>query len=218
MSKLTRIAIADDHQLVRHGISLILNNHPNFQVVFEAENGRQLLDQMDEHRPDLVLLDIEMPVLTGPDTLIELRAKYPDLPVLILTMHKSEAFISHMMELGANGYLLKNTEPEEVIRAIQKVINTGYYFSDLVSIAMLKGLSNPDSKGVDAASHAGLTRREVEVLSCICEQMTSKEIADKLFVSQKTVEGYRKVLMQKIGARNMAGLVMYAVKNKIVVM
>lgn len=211
MSKSLSIAIADDHQLVRHGISLILNNHPDFQVVFEAQNGRDLLDKMGQQLPELVLLDMEMPVLSGAEALAEIRDKYPELPVLILTMHNNKAYILQMMELGANGYLLKDTDPGEVINAIEKVIRTGYYFSDLVSIAMLQGIANPELKDRMDEMQVGLTSREVDVLRL-------KEIGEKLFVSPKTVEGYRKVLMEKIGARNMAGLVMYAVRNKIVEM
>ena len=213
MSKIIRIAIADDHKLVRSGMVMILRENPQFVVVQQAENGRELLDGIAESKPDVVLLDLEMPVLGGQDTLIEIRKSYPNIRVLMLTMHNNEGFIIQMMELGANGYLIKNTDPKEVVKAIHKVVETEFYFSEEVSKAMLHGISNPDLKNSEGLKGHGLTEREVEVLQLICKEHTTAEIGEALFLSPKTIEGYRKALIIKTEARNMAGMVLFAIKH-----
>ncbi|MDC8002451.1 response regulator transcription factor [Aureisphaera galaxeae] len=215
MKKAIRIAIADDHTLVRSGITMILRSNSDFAVVQQSENGRELLEGLEQSHPDVVLLDLEMPVLSGSETLIEIRKLYPDVRVLILTMHNNDAFIVRMMELGANGYLIKNSDPDEVIRAIYKVVESEFYFSDTVSKAMLQGLSNPELKNKGTLTGHGLSEREVDVLKLICQEYTTTEIGEALFLSPKTIEGYRKVLMEKTEAKNMAGLVLFAVRHGI---
>ncbi len=216
MSTTIRIAIADDHKLIRAGITLILSENKEFLVVQQASNGRELIDGLASSRPDVILLDIEMPVLSGSETLTEIRKTNPDIPILILTMHNNDAFILQMMELGANGYLIKNTDPNEVISAIYKVMKSKFYFSDTVSKAMLKNLANSQLKSKELYSGSQLTEREIDVLKLICKEYTTTEIGEALFLSPKTIEGYRKVLMDKTGAKNMAGLVMFAVRNNFV--
>jgi len=213
MDKIIRIAIADDHQLIRAGIAMILKENPKFLVVQQAANGQELIDAINKTKPDVVLLDLEMPVLSGKETLIAIRNSHPDIRVLILTMHNNQAFILQMMELGANGYLIKDTEPEEVIHAINKVMKSEYYFSDQVSIAMLQGISEPKLKLKHNLPDHGLTKREIDVLQLICKEKTTSEIGQDLFLSPKTIEGYRKILMDKTDSRNMAGLVLFAIRN-----
>lgn len=213
MSTIIRIAIADDHQLVRSGMMMILRENADFVVVQQAENGRELLDGIEQSKPDVVLLDLDMPVLGGADTLVEIKKNYSHIRVLMLTMHDNEAFILQMMELGANGYLIKNTDPKEVVKAIHKVVDDEFYFSEEVSKAMLHGMSNPDLKNSDGLDGHGLTEREVEVLQLICKEHTTTEIGEALFLSPKTIEGYRKALLIKTEARNMAGLVLFAIKQ-----
>jgi len=213
MSTHIRIAIADDHKLIRAGITLILNANAEFQVVQQASNGKELIDGLISSKPDVVLLDMEMPVMSGPEALTEIRKTNPNLPVLILTMHDNEAFILQMMELGANGYLIKNTDPEEVVKAIYKVKESKFYFSETVSKAMLNNLANPQLKSKDSFSGHQLTEREIDVLRLICKEYTTTEIGEALFLSPKTIEGYRKVLMDKTSAKNMAGLVLFAVRH-----
>lgn len=212
MDKIIRIAIADDHQLVRAGIARILQENQDFVIVQQAANGRELFDAIKNTKPDVILLDLEMPVLSGRETLIEIRKEYPNIKVLVLTMHNNEAFIVQMMELGANGYLIKNTDPKEVTQAIYKVIESEFYFSDIVSMAMLQGISNPQAV-TNQLKGSGLTEREIDVLRLICKEYTTIEIGEALFLSPKTIEGYRKLLMDKTGARNMAGLVLFAVRH-----
>ncbi len=213
MSTIIRIAIADDHQLVRSGMVMILRENPDFVVVQQAENGRELLDGIEQSKPNVVLLDLDMPVLGGADTLVEIKKKHSHIRVLMLTMHDNEAFILQMMELGANGYLIKNTDPKEVVKAIHKVVEDEFYFSEEVSKAMLHGMSNPDLKNSEGLDGHGLTEREVEVLQLICKEHTTTEIGEALFLSPKTIEGYRKALLIKTEARNMAGLVLFAIKH-----
>lgn len=213
MNKVIKIALADDHKLLRSGLVSILQTNTEFRVVQEAANGQELIAGLKESSPDVILLDLEMPVMSGKETLEAIREKDKSIKILILTMHQSKAFMNQMMELGANGYLIKDTDPKEVITAINKVYNSGFYFSDELSLAMLSGISNPtDTRN---SSDHGLTERELDVLRLICKEMTSKEIGETLFLSPKTIEGYRKVLMEKIDARNMAGLVLFAVKHKL---
>lgn len=212
MDKIIRIAIADDHQLVRAGIARILQENQDFVIVQQAADGRELLDAIKNTKPDVILLDLEMPILSGRETLIQIRKEHPNIKVLILTMHNNEAFIVQMMELGANGYLIKNTNPKEVTQAIYKVTESEFYFSDIVSMAMLQGISNPQAVTNQLKSH-GLTEREIDVLRLICKEYTTIEIGEALFLSPKTIEGYRKLLMDKTGARNMAGLVLFAVRH-----
>jgi DNA-binding NarL/FixJ family response regulator len=216
MKPIIRIAIADDHKLVRAGIVMILKEDPNFLVVQQAANGQELLDRLSETRPNVVLLDLEMPVLSGRETLLQIRESYPETKVLILTMHHNEAFIVQMMNLGANGYLLKDANPDEVLHAIRKVSESSYYFSDKVSLAMLRGISNDEIRLANQSLGHGLSKREIEVLRLICKEHTTTEIGEILFLSPKTIEGYRKTLMDKTGAKNMAGLVMFAVKYQLI--
>ena len=213
MNSTIRIALADDHKLIRAGISMILNEQNEFEVVQQASNGQELLDGISASKPDVILLDLEMPVLSGPDTLTEIRKTDKDIPVLILTMHNNDAFILQMMEMGANGYLIKNSDPEEVVRAIHKVMESKFYFSDNVSKAMLSKISDQNQKSQSPLPGHHLTKREIDVLRLICKEYTTTEIGQELFLSPKTIEGYRKILMGKIGAKNMVGLVLFAVKH-----
>jgi len=215
MEKIIRIAIADDHKLIRSGISMILSEQPSFIVVQQASNGRELLDGLANSKPDVVLLDLEMPILGGRETLIELQKLNPKIRVLMLTMHNNQAFILQMMELGANGYLIKNSDPNELVEAINKVIESEFYFSDVVSMAMLQGVSNPKLKLSNSIKNSGLTSREIDVLRLICKEYTTIEIGEVLFLSPKTIEGYRKVLMEKTQSKNIAGLVLFAIKHKL---
>ncbi|OUR98131.1 hypothetical protein A9Q86_13810 [Flavobacteriales bacterium 33_180_T64] len=213
MNKLIRIAIADDHQLFRAGIIMILRENPEFLIVQQASNGQELLNGIADSKPDVILLDLEMPILSGRETLTKIHTINPKIRVLMLTMHNNKAFILNMMELGANGYLLKDTDPNEVTKAIYKVVESEYYFSDKVSIAMLQGISNIETTLEALAPEHSLSQREKEVLLLICQEHTTIEIGEILFLSPKTIEGYRKVLMDKTEAKNMAGLVMFAVRH-----
>lgn len=212
MKDIIRIALVDDHKLIRSGIRSILTVYPKFQIVLEAANGKELMEKITMTKPDVVLLDLEMPVMSGKETLQEIRKVNKDIKVLVLTMHQNHSFIIQMMELGANGYLVKDSEPDEVVLAIEKAYHNHFYFSDRVSRAMLSGITDKP-EAVDLKSTHGLNEREIEVLKLICTERTTTEIGEALFLSPKTIEGYRKSLLEKSGARNIAGLVLFAVRH-----
>lgn len=212
-----RIALVDDQKLFRSGLKLILAKRPEFEVVFEADNGRQFLERLSFEPVDVVILDVEMPVMDGMDTLEILRTKYPSIKTLMLTMHDSERLISHLMQNGASGFLLKDEEPNIVCDAVATVGGGGLFFRDYVSKALLNaGRDQERNKSKNGYLRPQLSSRELEVLELICQEYTSQEIADKLFISVRTVDGHRRNLQEKIGARNLAGLVLYAVNNGIV--
>lgn len=217
MNTKIKVGLTDDHELMRAGLAQILEATNEIQVVFEASNGIELLECLEKYTVDVVLLDLEMPIMDGRDVLPKVIALYPDLKVLILSMHDSNSFIVNMMEHGAAGYLLKDMPPSEVIKAVKTVKNDGLYFNAKVSRALLAGL--PGSKmTIDSKQHVKetLNERELDVLRLICEEYTTTEIGEKLFLSPKTIEGYRKQLLEKTGVKNVAGLAIFAVRNHLV--
>lgn len=209
-----RIALVDDQKLFRGGLRMILSDREDFNVVFEAGNGKQFFERLAFEPVDVVILDVEMPIMDGIETLTLLKDKYPDIHVIMLTMHDSERLINHLMQLGASGFLLKDENPEVVRLAVERVSQEGIFFRDYVSRALLKGgRQKSDSSGYGGPE---ITGRELQVLTLICQEFTSKEIAEKLFISARTVEGHRRSLQEKTGSRNIVGLVLYAVKLGIV--
>lgn len=211
-----RVAVVDDHEMFRKGIIGILDDSEWIDVVLEAADGADFLEGLRTTQVEVALLDLEMPGMNGMDACREAHEQYPDLKILILTMHKSPHFMTHMMENGANGYLVKESGPDELTNAIRTVHESGYYFSDALSKAMLQRLSTKKPRNVEQLLNNALSAREREVLELICQEMTTPEIAEKLFLSPRTVEGYRKQLLEKSGTRNTAGLVLWAVREGMV--
>lgn len=208
-----KIALVDDHTMFRKGLRALLEESDEMQVVLEAGNGQEFLDALAEAAVDLVLLDLDMPVMDGMKTLEVVKADHPDLKVIILSMHQDEPMILHLMRSGAHGYLIKESEPEEVELAIHSVMESGFYFNDKVSRIMLAGLVKKQVVKPRLRGGVELTRREMEVLREVCLGLTNAEIADKLFLSPRTVEGHRKNILEKTGARNTAAMVIYAIKQ-----
>lgn len=209
-----RIALVDDQKLFRGGMKMILADRPDFEVVFEAKNGKQFFERLAFEPVDVVILDVEMPEMDGIETLERLRKTDDDTRVIMLTMHDSDRLINHLMELGANGFLLKDEDPDVVCTAVERVAAEGIFFRDYVSKALLKNNRNKMNTG--SLIKPKISDREMEVLQLICKEFTSKEIAEKLFISYRTVEGHRRSLQEKTGSRNIVGLVMYAVQNGLV--
>jgi two-component system, NarL family, response regulator DegU len=205
-----RLAIADDQPLFRRAFVLLLRDMPDVQVMFDSANGEEMLIGLKGNAVDIVLLDLEMPVMDGVETLRSIREEHPQVKVIVLSTHDDEASIVRMMELGASGYVLKTAEPDEVENAIRSVKESGYYFSDLVGRVMLQGLVKKEKVKPVYNEVDPLTERELEVLRAICQEMTTTEIAGKLFLSPRTVEFHRNNILLKTGARNVAGLVVYA--------
>ena len=212
-----RVMIADDHQLFRTGIVAVLKEIKGITVIDEAENGKELLMKLAYDQPDIILMDIKMPQMDGIEATEIVISKYPDVKVIMLTMHDDEQFITHMVNLGAHGYLLKNSDVRELELAIHKVMQQGYYFNDKISEVLLTSLIGKKSKlGKKQGKELNFSKREQEVLQLICDGYTNSQIAEKLFLSTRTVEGYRYKLCDKVGVKNTAGLVKYAIKNGLV--
>lgn len=211
-----RIAIADDYAIIRDGIKVGLSRDRDLQVVLEAESGESLISGLETTPVDVILMDLKMPGMDGMETMTAIHKKYPDIRVLIITMYDDEKFIIHLMEKGANGYLLKNAESDEIRKAIYTAHETGYYFNDTVNKALLKRLVLRSPAKPSFRPQVEFTERELQVLHLICEEKTNAEIGKTIFLSPRSVEGIRQRLIDKTGARNTVGLVIWAVRNGII--
>lgn len=207
MDRVIKVVIADDHQMFIDGVFLLLKEVNGIECVGQAANGKQLLQVLNRVSADVILLDISMPEKDGIETAIELKAKYPDVKILMLTMSIAKETIKQLVELGVQGYILKDSGKEQLAMAIQTVYNGGVYYSQKVTSVLFDK---------QAKSHTGmeviLTDREKDILKLITSELTTQEIADQLFISQSTVITHRRNLLRKIGARNTAGLVKYALE------
>lgn len=215
MQQKIKYAIADDHKLFRKGVIAALEDSPDLELVLEAQNGRELLNNLNKAKPDIILLDLKMPEMDGIQATAEIRKQNENIKIIVITMHDDEKYVIHLMEIGANGYLLKNAEPEEIKTAIHTAYENGYYFNDFVNKALLKRVVHKTQLKPIFNKDIELTSREIEVLKLICQEQTANEISQLIFLSPRTVEGIRTRLLEKIGVKNTAGLVMYAVKNGI---
>jgi DNA-binding NarL/FixJ family response regulator len=213
---LIKAAIADDHKIFRKGVILSLRAYPNIKFVQEAENGEELLAGLPESQPDVILMDLRMPQKDGIEATKIISKQYPNIKVLVLTMYEDERFVSHLMENGANGYLLKSADPAEIRNAIMEVMARGYYLNNFVNRVLLKK-SHSRSKSIPSLnSEVTLNDKEREVVRLLCMEYTASEIAQKMEISPRTVEAIKDRLMERFGAKNTAGLVFFAVKNNLV--
>lgn len=210
------MAIADDHKIFRKGVMLSLRPFTNIKFVQEAENGDQLLEGLPSSEPDVILMDLRMPGKDGIETTKIVSKQFPNIHVLVLSMYEDERFVLHMMENGANGYLLKNAEPQEIRRAIMEVHEKGYYLNNFVNRILLKKSHMKQKVAPSLGSEITLTDKEKEVLKLICMEFTASEIAQKMDISPRTVEAIKDRLMERFGSKNTAGLVFFAVKNNLV--
>lgn len=211
-----KVAIADDHKIFRKGVILSLRPYSAIKFVQEAENGQELLDGLAASQPDVVLMDLRMPQKDGIETTKIIAKQFPSIHIIALTMYEDERFVSHMMEIGANGYLLKSADPSEIKRAIIEVATKGYYLNNFVNRILLKK-SHVRTKTIPSLnSEITLNDREREVVRYICMEFTAQEIAQKIDVSPRTVEAIKDRLMERFGAKNTAGLVFFAVKNNLI--
>lgn len=209
-----KVAIADDHALFRAGVKTALSVKKDVDLVAEADNGMQLLNLLKHIEPDVILLDIQMPIMDGITTLPEIRRLYPQIKVIILSMHNDHSMISKLMEIGANSYLTKNSDSETIYQAIKTCFEQEFFFNELTNKALLTGLRTKRVEPIPA-DDAQLNDKETKILKLMCEEKTTKEIADIVDISPRTVEAIRDKLKSKTGAKSMAGLVMYAIKHGI---
>ena len=214
--KVIKVAIADDHALFRAGVKTSLAGHRDVELIAEADNGMQLLNLLKHIEPDVILLDIQMPIMDGIQTLPEIRKIRPEAKVIILSMHNDHSMISKLMEIGANSYLTKNSDSETIYQAIKTCYDQEFFFNELTNKALLTGIRTKRNENLNGPSDVSLSEKELRVLKLMCEEKTTKEIADIVDISPRTVEAIRDKLKTKTGAKSMAGLVMYAVKNGII--
>jgi DNA-binding NarL/FixJ family response regulator len=214
--KKLRILIADDHDIVREGLRMLLQSQVQWEICDEASTGREAVEKARQHRPDVVVLDFSMPELNGLEATRQIRKALPRTEVLILTMHDSEQLAREILAAGARGFVLKSHAKRQLVLAVTALGEHKPYFDSQVSSLLLDSFLNPESAGPDAGPADRLTPREREVIQLIAEGRTSKEIASKLDVSVKTVEAHRANIMNKLDLHSASQLVMYAVRNKIV--
>lgn len=208
------IVITDDHKLFRKGIIALLDDFDFIGEINEASNGAELMELLASMKtlPDVILLDLRMPVMDGVEAQQKIRNLYPGIKVIILTMEDDEQYILFLIGEGVNGYLLKNADPDEMEKAIKKVVENGFYFSDDISMIVLKNLNKKEK--AEIIFNPDFNERELQVLELICKEYTNAEIAEAFDVSVRTAEGYRQKLVEKVGAKNIAGLVVLALKHK----
>jgi two-component system response regulator NreC len=217
------VGLVEDHILFRQGMKAILSAWPEMEVVFESAEGYTIIDKLKASQPlpNVMLVDLSLPPhdqkeFSGKEVTDVLRSSFPDIKIIILSGHEDENFIAQLIEHGAHGYLVKDSDPSEVRDAITSVYHKGSY----INARTLKAIQNNIGRKTKARSLSStteqLTRREEEILDLICQQFTTEEIAEKLFISPKTVNGHRNSLLEKTGSHNVAGLVIYAIKNHIV--
>jgi DNA-binding NarL/FixJ family response regulator len=208
-----KVIIVDDHTLFRNGLRILLNTLEDYQVVAEAANGKQFLDLLEIDMPDLVLLDINMPVMDGIEAATIAQKLYPGLKIITLSMYGEEDYYYKMVNAGVKGFVLKNSDIVEVKTALDVVYEGGSFFSS----ELLQNLVNSlKSSSKSKEFHAELSEREMEILILICQGLSNQEIGDKLFISKRTVDKHRANILEKSESKNTAQLVVYAIKNKLV--
>ncbi len=207
------VAIADDHSLLRTALARLVSTFDNYSVLFESGNGKELMSKIQQHIiPDIVMLDVNMPEMDGFETAQWLNKNYPQIKILALSMLSDERTIIKMFRVGAKGYLLKNTDPEELRSALNTLMEKNFYLSDFVSEKLVSGLnfsSETEQKEVV------LNAKEKEFLRWVCTELSYKEIAEKMFLSPRTIDDYRASLFNRLKVHSRVGLVVYAIKNGI---
>jgi two-component system invasion response regulator UvrY len=213
----TKIALTDDHVLLRNGLASLLEDL-DYQVLFEADNGQDLIRKLNPGElPDVVLMDINMPQMDGYETTRWLKNNHPGVRVLALSMYDDENAIIRMLKSGARGYILKDSDPAELKSALQALITKGFYHSELVTGKLIHTINHMDDTDHSSVKDVlGLNGRELEFLKLVCTELTYKEIAEKMFLSPRTIDGYRDALFEKLGLKSRVGLVLFAIRNGIV--
>ena len=211
-----KVAIADDHKIFRKGVILSMRSYSNIKFVLEADNGEELLAKIPEFEPNVVLCDLKMPIKDGIDATKLITKNFPNIRVIILTMYEDERFVGHLMDCGAAGYLLKNTDPVEINKAIIDVMRTGFYLNPFVNKVLIKKNYSKQKFNPSLTSEVVLSEREKEVLTLVCMEFTAAEIAAKMDISARTVEAIKDRLMERFGVKNSVGLVFYAMKNSLI--
>jgi len=211
-----KVAIADDHKIFRDGIKMALSGKRYLRIIWEAEDGKDLMHKMRLKLPDVLLMDIRMPEMDGVNAISQLRKEFEQVKVIVLTMYDDQEMITRMMEMGANAYLTKTTDPEEIYNAILTCMNDDFYFNDLVNRAVLLKLQQKRPQKSHFNVPVVFSEKELRIIRLISEDKTTEEISKEVYLSPRTVETIRQNMKTKVGARTIAGLVMYAIKNKLI--
>ena len=217
-SAVIKIAIADDHKIFRDGIKMALSPRNNLKMIWEAEDGKDLLHKIGIKKPDVLLMDIRMPEIDGINAIELLRKEYDELKIIVLTMYDDQQMISKMMEMGANAYLTKTTDPDEIYQAILTCMNEDFYFNQLVNNAVMGKLMQKKN----VRQHYGtqipisFSEKELKILQLLAEDKTTEEISKIIFLSPRTIETIRQNMKNKVGAKTIGGLIMYGMRNKLI--
>ncbi|MCW3103855.1 MAG: response regulator transcription factor [Bacteroidetes bacterium] len=212
MKKRIRLAIVDDQQLFRKGLIALIREFEDLEIIIEARNGKELMELLKVQQPDVLLLDLKMPEMDGFRVTEQLGKLYPEIRILVLSMYLHNATLLWLLEKGARGFLFKDSDISTVTVAISSVMETGYYFNDHISQKMVKELMRNNTISPDFTPVV-LSLREIEIIRLICQELTNKEIAMQLFISARTVDGHKEKILRKTKAKNVIGIVMYAVRN-----
>lgn len=212
------IAIVDDHQLFRKGLVSLVNMAGNeYSILFEASNGNDMQLQINAGQiPDIILMDINMPGMNGFQAVSWLSEFHPDIKVLVISMIEKEESIVRMLKLGVKGYLSKDIDPMELQKALDAIINQGYYYTDFITGKLIHSIQHENGKGDGYAGIPEMSDREKHFLQLACSELTYQQIADQMFLSPKTIDGYRNALFEKLNVKSRTGLALYAVKNGLV--
>ena len=213
-----KIAIADDHKIFRDGIKMALSNKDNLKILWEAEDGKDMMHKISIKMPDVLLMDIRMPEIDGINAIQILRKEYETVKIIVLTMYDDHQMITKMMEMGANAYLTKTTDPEEIYEAILTCMNDDYYFNDLVNAAVMGKLMQKKSVRQIYGDSLPVTfsEKEIKILQLLSEDKTTEEISKVIFLSPRTIETIRQNMKSKVNAKTIGGLIMYAMRNKLI--
>lgn len=207
-----KVYLADDHTLFRKAMVGLICDFPGVSEVKDAENGKELINLIKEAPPHVAVVDLQMPVMDGATACEHIIRKYPDVKIIVLTMHDSDRYILHMMEMGVHAFLLKNTDPEELEKAIQAVHEKDFYHNDLVAAVLRKSVRDKRAHRPLFGAN-DLTEREKEIIMLICQELTIKEIGNRLSLSENTVRNHKANVMEKLKVSNTVGLVKYAYES-----
>lgn len=211
-----RVALADDHKIFRDGIKMALKDREYIKMLWEAEDGKDMMHKLKVKQPNVLLMDIRMPEIDGIDAIKLIRKEYETLKIIILSMYDDQEIITKMMEMGSNAYLTKTTDPDEIYQAILSVMNDDFYFNDLVNTAVLLKLQHKRTVRKFYPTPVQFSEKEIRILKLISEDKTTEEISKEVFLSPRTVETIRQNMKSKVGVKTIAGLVMYAMRNKLI--
>lgn len=210
----THIALVDDHILLRNGLASLVKSFDGYSVLFEANNGKDFIEQLKKYpAPDIVLLDITMPEMNGIETATWIKQNLPDSKILVLSVMDKDTVIISMLKLGARGYILKDSKPAVFKQALDNIRDSGFFMNELVSNKMLNYVTLGEDKGKEMNAISQLTENEIIFLQMSCTEMTYKEIAEKMRLSPRTIDGYRDHLLKKLNVQSRVGLVIFAIKN-----